>query len=368
MDDSEEDPGVRPTARASRQDLTSSGVELLEDSPAGAWVPDVLPGCSRRTLPLGEDDEGPVSAALVRLDASVSTAAPSAAPILHVHGWTDYFFNLPMAEGFADGGRPFYALDLRKYGRSLRAHQTAGYIDDLRTYQEDLEAAAEVVAAAHPDAPAPIVHAHSTGGLTAALWAADRPERVGALVLNAPWLELPGDVAARTAVEGLLAPLSRLDPRRALHVPSVSTYWMSLSEESHGSWKVHPLWRPAESFPMRPGWLRAVLAGHGAVYRGLGISAPVLVLLSDRTVYRRGWVEDMRHSDSVLDVDLLARRAVRLGDTVTVERIPGAMHDIFASAGPVRSDAFARIRRWLRAYGPDAPEPSRGGPQASADT
>ncbi|WP_261622962.1 alpha/beta hydrolase [Nesterenkonia marinintestina] len=331
--------------------------QLWEDSPAGEWVTDLLPGCSRMTLPLGEDDEGPVSATLVRLDSSVTSADSATAPVLHLHGWTDYFFNLPMAEGLAAAGRPFYALDLRKYGRSLRHHQTPGYVDDLRTYQVELEAAAEVIAAAHPGAPAPIVHGHSTGGLTAALWAADRPERLSALILNAPWLELPGDVAARTAVEGLLAPLSRLDPKRALHSPPVSTYWMSLSAESHGEWRVHPLWRPPQSFPMRPGWLRAVLAGHGAVYRGLGVAVPVLVLLSDRTVYRRGWTEDMRHSDSVLDVDLLARRAVRLGPTVTVARLPGAMHDAFASSEPIRTQALDAVRRWLRAYGPEVTRP-----------
>ena len=39
--------------------------ELLEDSPAGVWSPDHLEGCLRLTLPLGEDDEGPVSATLV---------------------------------------------------------------------------------------------------------------------------------------------------------------------------------------------------------------------------------------------------------------------------------------------------------------
>ncbi|MDR8018657.1 alpha/beta hydrolase [Nesterenkonia aerolata] len=333
--------------------------QLLEDSAVGQWVPDILPGCSRRTLPLGRDEEGPVSATLVRLDDVPSprqrpAASKPPAPVLHIHGWTDYFFNLPMARGFAASGRPFYALDLRKYGRSLREHQTPGYIDDLRTYQEELDAAVEIIAEAHPETSAPIVHAHSTGGLTAALWAADRPDRLSALILNAPWLELPGDVAARTAVDGLLAPLNRLDPKRALHVPPVSTYWMSLSEDSHGSWRIHPLWRPPESFPMRPGWLRAVLAGHSAVYRGLDISVPLLVLLSEKTVYRRNWVEEMQHSDSVLDVDLLARRAVKLGPTVTVERLTGAMHDIFASAEPIRREAFHRITRWLHAYGPEA--------------
>lgn len=329
---------------------------LLQDSPPGQWVPDLLDGCSRMTLPLGEDEEGPISATLVRYDAGLSSEAAdppeavgsSPAPMVHLHGWSDYFFNLPMARHWAALGRPFYALDLRKYGRSLRPWQTPGYIEDLDDYGAEIEAALDAVG--HPR---PILQAHSTGGLVAALWARRNPERVGALVLNSPWLEMPGDLAARAAVEGIITPLHHLQPKRPMKLPVVDTYWQSLSAEAQGEWTLHPSWRPRYSFPMRAGWLKAVLAGHREVYEGLALPMPVLVMLSAETVYRRQWSEALQQADSVLDVELLARRAVRLGDSVTVLRRRKAMHDVFASPEAVRTAAFDEVARWLRAYGPE---------------
>ena len=40
--------------------------------------------------------------------------------VLYVHGWSDYFFQKRLARFWTDQGARFYALDLRKYGRSLR--------------------------------------------------------------------------------------------------------------------------------------------------------------------------------------------------------------------------------------------------------
>ena len=59
------------------------------------WVPDVLgAGFEQTTLDLGEDDEGPVVATVVR-----GTGMPADAPaVLYVHGFNDYFFQLHLAE------------------------------------------------------------------------------------------------------------------------------------------------------------------------------------------------------------------------------------------------------------------------------
>lgn len=331
---------------------------LLEDSPEGEWVPDYLPGCSRLTLPLGEDEEGPYSATLVRFDdtrsANTDTAPPdSHAPVLHLHGWSDYFYNLPLARLWTERGHPFYALDLRKYGRSLREGQTPGYIADLSEYDADLNAALAVVRSEHPEAPSPIIQGHSTGGLVATLWAERHPGLIGALVLNSPWLEVTGDVAARTAIEGLLTPLNHLNPKRPMKLPVMDNYWHSLSDEAYGEWTLHPRWRPRTSFPMTSGWLKAVMTGHRQVYDGLHLSVPVLVLLSAATLYRRQWSEELLKHDSVLDVDLLARRAMKLGKRVTVVRLQRALHDVFASEEAVRQEAFEEVTRWLRAYAPE---------------
>ena len=70
-----------------------------------------------RTLPLRPDDEGEVVATLV----SRRAAQPTNRAVLHVHGFADYFFQTVAADWWVARGYDFYALDLRKYGRSLAA-------------------------------------------------------------------------------------------------------------------------------------------------------------------------------------------------------------------------------------------------------
>jgi alpha-beta hydrolase superfamily lysophospholipase len=71
----------------------------------------------------------------------------------------------------------------------------------------------------------------------------------------------------------------------------------------------------------------------------------------------------MRRSDAVLDVNIIALRALTLGRSITVERVEGALHDVFLSPAKVREDAYARLSRWLRGYGASDPghtEPGHG--------
>src|SRR5688572_13416991 len=190
------------------------GPELRSPEPRSpeTWRPDVLgPGFEQLTLPLGTDNEGELVATLVRhrppWRLRLTSGAASGADVLYVHGWSDYFFNPELAEFWSNAGARFFALDLRKYGRSLLPGQTPGYITNLADYDADIEAA--LTAMGHgttPDAPAGafarplILLGHSTGGLTLSLWAARNPGRAGALVLNSPWLEFQASWVGRAAL------------------------------------------------------------------------------------------------------------------------------------------------------------------------
>ncbi|PZM92891.1 MAG: lysophospholipase, partial [Actinobacteria bacterium] len=92
----------------------------------------------RETIDLGRDDEGPVVATLVRRRADTATDRA----VLYVHGFCDYFFQRHLAEHFAARGWHFYALDLRKYGRSLLPHQTPNFCRDISDYYPELDTAA----------------------------------------------------------------------------------------------------------------------------------------------------------------------------------------------------------------------------------
>lgn len=73
----------------------------------------------QRTLILKDDYEGKALATVVRRKSEIVTRQA----VLYIHGYIDYFFQTEMAEQFNLHGYDFYALDLRKYGRSYLPHQ-----------------------------------------------------------------------------------------------------------------------------------------------------------------------------------------------------------------------------------------------------
>ena len=116
-----------------------------------------LPRLRRSTF--ADDYEGPVTAVLVHRPADTST--PRGA-VLHVHGFCDYFFQVATAEFFTGLGYDFYALDLRKYGRSLQGHQTPNFCLDLAEYYPELDAAMEIIRE-RDGHESVVVSGHSTG-------------------------------------------------------------------------------------------------------------------------------------------------------------------------------------------------------------
>ena len=338
------------------------------DPPAGQpavrhderWRPDVLgPGFEQRTLPLGTDDEGEVVATLVRhvpgFRWSLRRGAASGIDVLYVHGWSDYFFNPELARYWSDAGARFFALDLRKYGRSLRPGQTPGFVTDLATYDEDLEAALGVMGHGRGGAASArplVLLGHSTGGLTLSLWSARNRGRAAALVLNSPWLEFQLSSAGRAALAPVIGWGARVNPLGPMPNVDLGFYTRTVAKEFGGEWEYSHEWRPDRGFTVHPAWLTGVLAGHATVARRIDVGAPVLTLLSARSTLLPRWDEAMRSSDIVLVVDEIAERTLRLGPEVTVARIDGALHDVFLSRGPVRAAAYAAITHWLRGYAP----------------
>ncbi|MBB2956537.1 alpha/beta hydrolase [Pseudoclavibacter helvolus] len=324
---------------------------------ATAWRPDVLgAGFSALDLPLKPDHEGEVLATLVRGPRAdrFARGAARGADVLYVHGWSDYFFQKHHAHYWAGEGARFFALDLRKYGRSLRDHQTPGFVTDLATYDEELDRALEVMGhgpGGHRRGRHPLILiGHSTGGLTLSLWADRHPGRADALILNSPWLELQTRAAVRTALTPLMTVAAQLRPTDTFNNIDFGFYTRAVKKELGGEWEFDDRWRPTPSFTVRAGWLNAILAGHAAVAVGLDIKAPVLTMLSSRSTLSPIWHESMRRTDSVLRVDDIARRSLNLGDTVTVRRLNGALHDVLLSAPEVRAKAFEAMTRWLKGY------------------
>ncbi len=303
-------------------------------------------------IDLARDEEGPVVATLVRRRA----ARPTRGAVLHLHGFCDYFFQTDLADYYVDLGYDFYALDLRKYGRSLLPHQTPNFCRDLAEYYPELDATIQRIRQ-RDGHDTVVLSAHSTGGLIGALWADERYAQgkpgVDALLLNSPWLDLQGSLLLRTA--GTQA-LDRIGQRRPYQVipRNVSTlYSEALHADYRGEFDYNLDWKPRESFPVRAGWLRAIRRGHRKVHRGIDVGAPVLVLCSARSTTPQEWCDDVTCSDIVLDVRQIARWSYALGPQVTVVRVDQAIHDVYSSPAAVRKQAYAETTRWLGAYLPD---------------
>lgn len=317
------------------------------------WQQDILGGDfeSHSFAATGRDGvERRATLVRVRPSPDRDPAGGSRRAVLFLHGWSDYFFNVDLARFWAAAGYDFYALDMHNHGRSLRPEAPGGYVADLAAYDAEIEEAIRIIRDA--GAPGPLaLMGHSTGGLVAALWTTRHPEPVSLLILNSPWLEMHGSPLVRRAASSMVRPLARFRPEMVLRLPERGHYWRTISSSADGEWPLDERYRPRMAFPVRAGWLRAVLAGQAKVARGLGIQAPILVLLSKGSANGLLWSEEMRRTDAVLDVNTISARALTLGRTVTVERIDGALHDVFLSPEPVRADAYRRLARWLRAYG-----------------
>jgi alpha-beta hydrolase superfamily lysophospholipase len=271
--------------------------------------------------------------------------------VLFLHGWSDYFFNAELARFWDGQGFEFFALDMHNHGRSLQPDTHGGYVADLGNYDAEIDTAVGMISEVQPLAPLSLVlMGHSTGGLVAALWVSRNPGRVSQLVLNSPWLEMHGSSLVRRAARTMVEPLARLRPEAVLRLPERGFYWRSISSSAEGEWTLDDKYRPPMAFPVRAGWLSAVLAGHTQVARGLRIEVPILVVISGASANGPFWTEAMRRTDAVLDVNVIAVRALSLGRSVTVERIDGALHDVFLSRAEVRTDAYRRLATWIRGY------------------
>ncbi|MBE1484555.1 alpha/beta hydrolase [Plantactinospora soyae] len=329
--------------------------------------PDLLgPPYERQTIDLGRDDEGPVLATLVRRRAT----RDSDRAVLYVHGFVDYFFQTHLADFFVEQGWHFYALDLRKHGRSLLPHQTPNFCADLAEYFPELDAAARIIRETDGIRTL-LVNGHSTGGLITPLWAHARRTAgiIDGLFLNSPFFDLNLPWLVRRPMVAALCGLTRLGrrlPYRAIPVGLPDVYGRSLHADHQGEWSYDLGWKPVAGFPIRAGWLAAIRRAQRQLHAGLDIPVPILVSSSSRSFRGRRWHDSATAADAVLDVAQMARWAPKLGRHVTLIRFDGALHDLTLSGPAVRQQVFTELSRWVSAYvvSSDAPESAPASPSS----
>lgn len=318
------------------------------------WQPDILgDGYEQQVLELGDDPDGQgqIVGTLVRREAPEK---PTGA-VLYVHGFTDYFFQTALADFFTERGFAFFALDLRKCGRSLRPDQQPHYTSDL-TYYFDAELSRAMAAVRHETGDAPVLLAgHSTGGLVLSLWldqlnagpGGAKGAGISGLVLNSPFLDLPGKPWTRSWGTQLFRVMAKIRPLEQLKLPPGHGYGSSLHASEHGEWDYDLQWKPIGGFPVTFGWINAIRRGHARLHKGLDVGVPSLVLRSARSSSAPVWTPEVDELDAVLDTRQIARWAGCLGDEVTAVPITGARHDVFLSKEEPRDEAYRVLDRWL---------------------
>ena len=301
------------------------------------------------TIDLDPDDEGPVVATLVRR----RCPRPTGRAVLYIHGYTDYFFQTHLADFYVDQGIDFYAIDLRKHGRSLRSHQTANFCRDIAEYFTELDAALRIIREVDGHARV-LVNGHSTGGLTACVWAHHRraDNVIDALFLNSPFFEFNVPPAVRSLLGRTYARVAKHRPYALVPAGLNQVYGRSLHADHEGEWRYNLPWKPLGGFPVRAGWLTAVRNAQAQVQAGLAITAPILVGTSAGSYRSTTWSEAAHLADAVLNPEHMARYAPGLGRHVTIVRFDGARHDLILSREPVRNAVLAELATWLDAYFP----------------
>lgn len=292
------------------------------------------------------DYAGQVVSTVVKKELGASDASVA---VLYVHGFSDYFFQKEMAEMFVGGGYAFYAVDLRKYGRSLLPGQKMFQVRDLQEYFADIDAAIDIIEADGFEKV--VLLGHSTGGLTSSLYMAGTPRPVvKALMLNSPFLDWNLPWVHRALLVPLVSAAGRFFPSLRVRQTPDSGYAETLSSRHAGEWDYNEVWKPDVLPDPDAGWVRAVHKAQKSLRRG-EIRVPVLLMYSAESVRKGDGREKYFRADAILDVRSIGHYGRRLGKHVTEVAFNGGLHDLALSRKDVREAFYRTMLNWLQRKG-----------------
>ena len=304
-------------------------------------------GYEQATLNFPDDYEGKVTATLIRKKASQSTNKA----VLYIHGFIDYFFQTEMAEQFNQHGFDFYALDLRKYGRSILPHQKYYNIREIAEYDAEITQALEIIGAEGHDSV--LLCGHSTGGLTTTLYVAHHPNHplIKALWVNSPFYDFNMNPIKRAVGVPSLSRLAQKFPN--LQFPSELNKWYaaSLHKDLKGEWDFNLDWKKSSYPKVRISFIRAIYEAQKEIHQGVRVDVPVLVMHSHQTKNPRKWSKDAQSSDVILDVKDIQKYAKKIQGDVTIREIPNGVHDLVLSEKTVRDSVYQQLFSWLETKG-----------------
>lgn len=308
------------------------------------WHLDILPGYEARYVNQGEAFDGPCRSTIVRLRAQ----RPSRRAYLYVHGFNDYFFQSEMGRRFVDSGYNFYAVDLRRYGRSKEPWQYPYNIRDIREYYADIDSAlAQIRRDGNTDIT---LSGHSTGGLTVLSFAADKGADCGVdrVVTDSPFLEWNYNSFYRNVAVPVVQFLGKIFKNSKIKQSHCDGYAYSLLRQYHGQWEYNTDWKMIYSPPVTFSWVGAINAAQSRLMkRRKDIAVPILVMHSSRKIDGCGWTPEFQTGDAVLDPAMIQERGSLLGHERVVCAIDSGIHDLILSEPGPREAAYDTIFKFI---------------------
>ncbi|CAF3053318.1 unnamed protein product [Rotaria sp. Silwood2] len=233
---------------------------------------------------LKSDDIGPNKATLLHARTTNNNSNLYKA-ILYLHGYIDYYFHDHVCIRFLEQGYDFYALDMRKCGRSIISpehDQYKHYCNDLHEYDEEITLAIEhIIKESKTKTRKILFFGHSTGGLIAAQYACSgsRHADIDAIILNSPYLA----TIESTPIElGLMRVLMKV--RKSQDVDG-GWYGKSLYVSERGEWNFDLNKKPIDKVRLHGAFFSAVhRVQKDLMKRRITIKCPVLFMCSNRSM------------------------------------------------------------------------------------
>lgn len=295
-----------------------------------------------RKIPLDNDYEGIAIATLIRhLPEKISGKA-----ILYIHGFNDYFFQKEMAYQLNRNGVNFYALDLRKYGRSYLPHQKFNDIRNLKAYFEEISKALAII---HSEGNSKItIMGHSTGGLIVTLFAKYYTDKklFDGIILNSPFFEFNVKPFQKIMIP-IASLLGKYMPRLKISGGFSENYGKSIHRDFSGEWEYDLNLKPNMAPKVNLGWIRAIHKAHNEFKKNLHIKEPILILRSSRSVTDPDDIQQLQSMDAILDVKQIERISLNIQGDKESYAIEGGLHDLVLSKKDVREKVYQIIRDWM---------------------
>lgn len=309
------------------------------------YIEDVLKNGFEQTTIYHQDDyEGKVISTLVR-KRSVNLSSKA---VLYIHGFNDYFFQQEMTEAFNENGYNFYALDLRKYGRSILPNHKMNNVRDLTEYFKEIDIALSILKSEKNDVV--LLSGHSTGGLITTLYATERigKEMFDCLFCNSPFYEMNLPKIQKKILIPAFARMGKLFPNLIVKGEISRLYGQSLHKDNFGEWEYNLDWKPHIAPQVNLGWIYAIYKAHLKIKNGISINKPMLILCSNQSIYSTKWSEDFYKCDAILNVDgIQAKSKLIHCSKKEIAVIEEGIHDLVLSRKPIRNIVYAKIFNWL---------------------